>query len=45
MASGEHYIVVTVECQNCKTKQKVHVAARAGFGQMGDQTIPCPFPV
>ena len=41
MASDEHYIVVTVECQNCKTKQKVHVAALTGFAQKGDQTIPC----
>jgi hypothetical protein len=35
------YAVMTVECQNCKTKQKVHVAARSGFAQMGDQTIQC----
>ncbi len=37
----EHYVVITVECQHCKTKQKVHVVARTGFAQMGDQTIPC----
>ena len=38
---GERYVVMTVECPHCKTKQKVHVAARAGFGQMGDETIQC----
>ncbi len=37
----EHYVVMTVECPRCKTKQKVHVAARTGFAQMGYQTIPC----
>ena len=35
------YVVMTVECQNCKTNQKVHVAAHTGFAQMGDQTIQC----
>ena len=35
------YVVMTVECPTCKTKQKVHVAARTGFAQMGDQTIQC----
>jgi hypothetical protein len=39
--TDEHYIVMTVECPGCKTKQKVHVAARSGFAQMGSQTIPC----
>ncbi len=39
--ADEHYIVMTVECQRCKTKRKVHVAARTGFAQMGSQTIPC----
>jgi len=37
----ERYVVMTVECPRCKTKQKVHVAARTGFAQLGDQTIPC----
>ena len=41
MASGERYIVITVECQHCKTKQKVHVGTRTGVGQIGDQTIQC----
>jgi hypothetical protein len=35
------YVVMTVECPICKTKQKVHVGARTGFAQMGDQTIQC----
>ena len=35
------YVVMTVECQHCKTKQKVHVAARTEFAQMGNQTIQC----
>ena len=39
--ADERYVVMTVECSRCKTKQKVHVAARAGFAQMGDQTIRC----
>jgi len=39
--ADERYAVMTVECQRCKTKQKVHVAARSGFAQMGSQTIPC----
>jgi transcription elongation factor Elf1 len=37
----ERYVVITLECPRCKTKQKVHVAARTGFAQMGDQTIQC----
>ena len=42
MASDEHYIVVTVECQRCKTKQKVHVAARIGVvKQIVGQTVKC----
>ena len=35
------YVVMTVECPRCKTKQKVHVAARTGFAQMGGQTTEC----
>jgi hypothetical protein len=31
------YVAMTVECQNFKTKQKVHVAARTGFAQMGGE--------
>ncbi len=32
---------MTVECRHCKTKQTVHVAARAGARMIGNQTIPC----
>jgi phage FluMu protein Com len=39
--ADERYVVMTVECPRCKTKQKVHVAARTGGAQMGDQTIRC----
>jgi hypothetical protein len=39
--ADERYVVMMVECQHCKAKQKVHVAVRAGFAQMGSQTIPC----
>jgi hypothetical protein len=36
-----HYIVTTVECSHCKTKQKVHVNARTGASQMGEQAVLC----
>jgi hypothetical protein len=39
--ADERYVVMTVECPTCKTKQKVHVDARTGPSQIGDQTIPC----
>jgi transcription elongation factor Elf1 len=39
--ADEHIIVMTVECPHCKIKQKIHVALRAGFGQMGEETIHC----
>jgi uncharacterized protein YifN (PemK superfamily) len=35
------YVVITVECQHCKTKQTVHVDARVGTEMVGNQTIPC----
>ena len=38
---NEHYIVMTVECPRCKTKQKVHVSTSIGGAQKGDQIIPC----
>jgi transcription elongation factor Elf1 len=38
---GERFVVMPVECPRCKTKQKIHVAVRAGAAQVGDQTIPC----
>jgi hypothetical protein len=39
--ADERYVVMTVECQNYKTKQNVHVVASTGGAQTGDQTIPC----
>ena len=39
--ADEHFVVMTVECQHCKTKQKVHIAASTDGAQMGSQTIPC----
>ncbi len=39
--ADERVVVMTVECRHCKAKQAVHVAARTGFVQMGDQTIAC----
>lgn len=38
---GERYVVLTVECSHCKTKQKIHVAVRAGGAHVDGQTIPC----
>jgi DNA-directed RNA polymerase subunit M/transcription elongation factor TFIIS len=37
----DRYVIMTVECPRCKTKQKVHVASRTGFAQMGERTIQC----
>ena len=39
--ADDRYVVTTVECSHCKTKQKVHVYARTGISQMSDQAIPC----
>jgi len=39
--ADEHIIVMTMHCPRCKTEQKIHVAFRPGFGQMGDETIRC----
>ena len=39
--AGEQYVVMTVECPACKTKQKIHVAAITGVAQGGGQTIQC----
>lgn len=36
----KEYVVMTVECPRCKTKQKVHVAARNGAQSDGER-IPC----
>jgi hypothetical protein len=35
------FVVMTVECTHCRTKQKVHIVARTGASQMGDQFIFC----
>jgi tartrate dehydratase beta subunit/fumarate hydratase class I family protein len=39
--ADERFVVVTVECQHCKTKQKVHVAITTGSAQMRHQMIQC----
>jgi hypothetical protein len=39
--ANDHYIVMTVECSRCKTKQKIHVSTSVGDGQAADQTIAC----
>lgn len=38
---AERYIIVTVECSRCKTKQKVHVAVHTGPTKMADESIRC----
>jgi hypothetical protein len=39
--ADERYVVMTVECQHCKIKQKVHIAASTDGAQMGSQTMSC----
>ena len=39
--ADEHYIVMTVECPTCKTKQKIHVAFTVGGAQISGQTVLC----
>jgi hypothetical protein len=40
--ADERYIVVTVECSRCKTRQKVHVNSQAGVLSMhGGQIVLC----
>lgn len=39
--ANERYVIMTVECPRCKTKQKIHVAVRTGPSQMADETISC----
>jgi hypothetical protein len=39
--TDERYVVITVECPICKTKQKVHVDAGTGPTEMSDQTVHC----
>jgi predicted Zn finger-like uncharacterized protein len=38
---GERYVVMTVECPHCKTRQKVHVDAQPKPAFMTDETIRC----
>ena len=40
MADGR-FVVMTVKCEHCKAKQRIHVRARKGFSLMGLQAIPC----
>jgi hypothetical protein len=35
------YVVMTVECALCKTKQKVHVAISREFARADTQSITC----
>ena len=37
----EPYVVMTVECIHCKTKQKVHVAVHVGPGSMPNHSVAC----
>ena len=37
----DRYLVMTVQCSRCKTKQKVHVNARTGLAQMSNQMVLC----
>jgi hypothetical protein len=39
--ADDRYVVMTVECSHCKTKQNVHVAARIGIVPVGNQMIQC----
>lgn len=37
--AAERYVVMTVECPRCKTKQTVHVNAHPGISPMSDQRL------
>ena len=39
--ADERFVVMTVECQRRKTKQKVHIAASTDGAQVGNQMIQC----
>ena len=39
--ANERYVVITVECSRCKTKQKIHVAITLGGIEYGPQAIRC----
>lgn len=40
MASS-HYVVVSVECPRCKTRQKLHVAAWTESARLESDRVPC----
>jgi hypothetical protein len=35
------FTVAPIECPHCHTKQSVHVLARGGFAQIGEQEVTC----
>ena len=39
--SDKRYLVMTVECARCKTKQRIHIANRTECAQTGTERIPC----
>jgi hypothetical protein len=39
--ANDRYVVKTVDCKYCETKQRVHIATSTGGAQMVDQTIQC----
>jgi len=39
--AGERYVIMTIECTHCKTKQKLHVNAHSGAAQMANHSIKC----
>jgi hypothetical protein len=41
MAKEPRFVVMMIEFPNCKAKQKVHVAAYLGPGQMPNQYLFC----
>jgi transcription elongation factor Elf1 len=41
MRSDKRYLVMTVECTRCKTKQNIHVANRTEVAQKGNEKVPC----
>ena len=41
MAKDSQFVVMTIKCPYCKTKQKVHVGVNLAPGQMPNQYIFC----
>jgi hypothetical protein len=41
LMSDKRYLVMTVECGRCKTKQKIHIANRTEVAQKGSEKVPC----